>query len=74
MLKIDGISEVRAEKLGVKFEEAIKEFCDENDLKMNNFASSAPSHIVDKEVCGDQHICEMFQVSSFFWLYGQNVS
>ncbi|XP_072037677.1 bifunctional 3'-5' exonuclease/ATP-dependent helicase WRN-like [Amphiura filiformis] len=43
MLKIDGISEVRAEKLGVKFQEAIKDFCEENGLKMDNFPELVPS-------------------------------
>nr|XP_006823131.1 PREDICTED: Werner syndrome ATP-dependent helicase homolog [Saccoglossus kowalevskii] len=48
LLKIDGISEARAEKFGAKLIEKIQEFCKDKDLKIDNFADTAPSHIRDE--------------------------
>ncbi|XP_038060643.1 Werner syndrome ATP-dependent helicase homolog isoform X2 [Patiria miniata] len=49
LLKIDGIAEARAEKFGLRFIEAVQEFCEENNLKMDNFPATAPSHITDSQ-------------------------
>ncbi|XP_077999699.1 bifunctional 3'-5' exonuclease/ATP-dependent helicase WRN-like [Glandiceps talaboti] len=49
LMKIDGISDARAEKFGVKFIEKVKEFCRERDIKSDNFVNTAPSHIKDEE-------------------------
>ncbi|XP_070544113.1 bifunctional 3'-5' exonuclease/ATP-dependent helicase WRN-like isoform X2 [Ptychodera flava] len=48
LLKIDGISEARAEKFGAKFVEMLKEFCREKDVKSDNFTNTVPSHIKGK--------------------------
>ncbi|XP_022095858.1 Werner syndrome ATP-dependent helicase homolog [Acanthaster planci] len=56
LLKIDGIAEARADKFGLRFIEAVREFCKENNLKTDNF----PSHISDSQ---DTH-SEVFQKTS----------
>ncbi|XP_063969395.1 bifunctional 3'-5' exonuclease/ATP-dependent helicase WRN-like [Lytechinus pictus] len=48
MLKIDGIAQARAEKFGIQFIDAIKAYCKEKDLEMDNFPASAPSSISEK--------------------------
>eukprot|EP00057_Strongylocentrotus_purpuratus_P011614 XP_011666088.1 PREDICTED: Werner syndrome ATP-dependent helicase [Strongylocentrotus purpuratus] len=48
MLKIDGIAQARADNFGAQFIEAIKSFCKENDIQLDNFPASAPSSISDK--------------------------
>ena len=50
LLKIDGIAAARADKFGLRFVEAVREYCQENNLNMDNFPATAPSHIAESQV------------------------